>query len=85
MWLQLQDEEATESELDRREWKMQSADGVLHESGIKFHSQRMELYQAKQSTDQFGEKQSWLCIEVKMRDRALQEDRVKSFQEIKEL
>ena len=38
-----------QSELDRREWKMQSADRALHEMGIQLDSQMMmELYQANQ-------------------------------------
>ena len=41
-----------QSELDRREWKVQSAVRALHESGIQLHSQRMELHQANQLTDQ---------------------------------
>ena len=64
---------------------MQSADRALHGSGIQLHSQRMELYQANQSTDQPQKEKSWLCTDLEMRERALQEDRVKSYQEIQDL
>ena len=37
-----------QSELDRREWKMQNADRALYETGSQLQSQRMELYQANQ-------------------------------------
>ena len=53
---------------------------ALHESGIQLQSQRMELYQANQWTDQSQREKSWKCTELEMRDRALQEDRTKSFQ-----
>ena len=70
-----------QSELDRREWKMQSADAALHESSIQLHSWRMVLYQANQFTDHSKrEREEWLCTELDRRDRALQEDRKKSFQ-----
>ena len=32
---------------ERREWRMRNAEIVLHETGMQFQSQRMELYQAK--------------------------------------
>ena len=79
---------------DKTSWKMirkvrpgqmQSADRALHGSGIQLHSQRMELYQANQLTDQSQKEKSWLCTDLEMRERALQEDRVKSYQEIEDL
>ena len=45
----------------------------------------MELYQANQLTDQSQKEKSWLCTDLEMRKRALQEDRVKSYQEIEDL
>ena len=41
-----------QSELDRREWKMQNCDRALYDTGIQLQSQRMELDQANQLTDQ---------------------------------
>ena len=66
-----------QSELDREEAKMQCADS-------QHHSQRMELYRANQSYDRSQREKSRFCTELKMRDRALQEDRMKSFNEIEE-
>ena len=66
-----------QSELDRQEAKMQCADS-------QHHSQRMELHRANQSYDQSQREKSWLCTELEMRDRAFQEDRMKSFHEIEE-
>ena len=66
-----------QSELDRQEAKMQCADS-------QHHSQRMELYRANQSYDRSQREKSRFCTDVKMRDRALQEDRMKSFHEIEE-
>ena len=74
-----------QSELDRREWKMQSADRALHESGIQLQSQEMDLYQANQLTDQSRREKGWHCEESEMRNRAFQDDRVKSYQERLEL
>ena len=45
----------------------------------------MERYQANQLTDQSHREKSWLCTELEMRDRALQEDRVISEEETQEL
>ena len=58
---------------------------ALHESCIQLPSQRMELYQAEQLTDQFQRERSWLCTELDRREKALQEDRMKSLQEMHEL
>ena len=74
-----------QSELDRREWKMQSADRALHGSGFQLHSQRMELYQANQLTDQSQKEKSWLCTDLEMREGDPQEDRLKSYQELQDL
>ena len=49
------------SELDRREGRMRNADIALCETGMQRQSQRMELYQANQLTDQARREKSWLC------------------------
>ena len=36
-----------QSELDRREWKVQNPDIALCETGVQLQSQRLELHQAK--------------------------------------
>ena len=53
-----------QSELDRREWKMQGADRALHESGIQLHSQRMELYQVNLSYEQSQREKDWLLHRI---------------------
>ena len=58
---------------------------MFHESGIQLQSQGMDLYQANQLTDQSRRAKSWLCEESEMRNRAFQDDRVKSYQERQEL
>ena len=45
-------ERSKETELDRREWRMQNGDRDLHETGSQLQFQRMELYQANQLNDQ---------------------------------
>ena len=45
----------------------------------------MELYQANQLTGESQREKSWLCTKLDRGDRALQEDRMKSLQEIDEL
>ena len=59
-----------QSELDRREWKMQNADRALYDTGIQLQSQRMELDQANQLTDQTQREKSWLCDELEMRNES---------------
>ena len=71
--------------LDRRKWIMQNADIVLYEAGIQLRSQRMELYQANQVSDQAQREKSWLCEELDMRNRAFQEDRAKNSRAIDEI
>ena len=41
-----------QADLDRREWDRRNADIVLYESGMQLQSQRMELHQANQLSDQ---------------------------------
>ena len=47
---------------------MRNSDVALYETGMQFQSQRMELYQANQLTDQTRREKSWLCDEVEMRN-----------------
>ena len=58
---------------------MRNSDVALYETGMQFQSQRMELYQANQLTDQTRRD------EVEMKNRAFQENRARSCQEIEEL
>ena len=64
---------------------MRNSDVPLYETGMQFQSQRMELYQANQLTDQTRREKSWLCDEVEMKNRAFQENHARSCQEIEEL
>ena len=69
-----------QSELDIREWKMQNADRALYETGKELQSQRVELNQANQLTDQTRGEKSWLCDEIEMRNKAFREDRARRCQ-----
>ena len=73
-----------QSELDRQEAKVQCADRALHEWCIQLLSQRMELYRANQTYGQSQREKSRFCTELEMKNRALQEDRMKSLNEIDE-
>ena len=64
---------------------MQSVDRALSGCSFQFRSQRMELYQASNLTDQPHREKSWLCNALVMRRRALQEYRARSYQVIEEL
>ena len=64
---------------------MQNAHIALYETGIQLQSQRMELFQANQLSDQAQKEKSWLCEELDMRNRAFQEDRASDCQEIVQL
>ena len=64
---------------------MLNAEIALYETGIQLQSQRMELYHANQLTDQTRREKIWLCDELEMRNRALQEYRARICQEIKQL
>ena len=52
---------------------------------MQLHSQRIELYQANQLTDQTRREKSWFCDELEMRNKASQEDRARNCQESEEL
>ena len=74
-----------QSELDRRERKMQNADRALYDTGKQLQSQRMELYHANQLTDRTQRVKSWLCDGLEMINKAFQEDRARRCQVIEEL
>ena len=57
---------------------MRNADIALCETG-------MQPYQANRLTDRPRMEKSYLCDELEMRNRALQEDRARNCQEIEEL
>ena len=57
---------------------MRNSDVALYETGMQFQSQRMELYQANQLTDQTRRKKSWLCDEMEMKNRAFQENHARN-------
>ena len=73
-----------QSELDRREWKMQNADRALYDTGFQLQSQRMDLDQANQLTNQTQKEKSWLCDELDRRNKAFHADRSRSCQEIED-
>ena len=52
-----------QSTLDRREWTMPNAGKALYETGMQLQSQRMELHQANQLTDQTRREKSLLLDE----------------------
>ena len=58
---------------------------AFHDTGIQLQSQRMELDQANQLTDQTQREKSWLCEELEMRNKAFREDRARRCQGIEEL
>ena len=64
---------------------MRNADIALHETGMQLQSQRTELYQESQLTDQTRREKSWPSEELEMRNRSFQEDRARNCQEIEEL
>ena len=76
-----------QSELDRREWRMQNADVALDETNMQIQSQRIERYQANHSTDQNRREKSSLCDELQMRNSfsGISCYKLTNFQEILEL
>ena len=61
------------------------AQTALRESSLQIHSQRMELYQANQSSDHSRREKDWLYGDLEERERALPETRMKFLQEMEEL
>ena len=74
-----------QSVLDRSEWLMRNDDIALYETGMRPQSQRMELHQANQLTDQIRREKSWLCDELETRNRAFKEERARNSEEIEKL
>ena len=74
-----------QSELDKQELRVECAHRALHEASMQLHSQRKELHQANQLSDQSQREKSWSCTELDRRARVHQEDRMMSPQETKEL
>ena len=67
------------SELDIQELRVVTADGAP-----QFHSQRMDLYQTDQLIWVIPREKNWLSTEMDRRERVLQQDRMRNFQEIEE-
>ena len=63
-----------------REWRMRNTEVAFSETGMQLQSQKMELYQANQLTDQTRREKSWLCDEFATRNKAFQEDRARCCQ-----
>ena len=57
---------------------------ALYETGMQLQSERMELCQATQLTDQTRREKNWVCDELDMRNKAFQFDRARNWQEIEE-
>ena len=74
-----------QAEIDRKERERRNTDIALYESSRQLESQKMELYQANQLTDQAQREKSWLSGELVLRNRAFQEDCAVACQEIREL
>ena len=67
------------------EVRVESAGRALIESSLQVHSQRMELHQAKQSYDHSWREKGWLRTDLEDRERALQESRIRTLQDMEEL
>ena len=59
----------------RREWEMRHADITLYETSRHLESQRTELYQAAQLSDQAQREQSWVREKLDKRKKLVDEDR----------
>ena len=68
-----------------QELRVESADKAPRKSSLKIHSQRMELHQAIHSSDSSRREKDWLYTELQERERALQETRVRTLQEMEDL
>ena len=71
-----------QADLDRREWERLNADIALYETGMQLQSQRMDLYQANQLSDQTQREKSWLSEELEMRNKFVQQDSARDGQGI---
>ena len=55
--------------MNMQELRVESADGVLCESSLQIHSQRMEFYLANQSSDYSRREEDWLFAELEEREK----------------
>lgn len=74
-----------QSELDRREWKMQNTDIVATKLAFSSNPRGWNFIKRIKLTDQTQRDKSCLCNELKMRNRAFQEDSARNCEEIQEL
>ena len=72
------------SEMNMKEPRVAGAHTALRQTGQQIQSQRVGLYQATQSSDFSRRVKDWLCTELEENERALQEGRMRSLQEIEE-
>ena len=80
-----QDKSEAQYEMDRREREMRNTDIALDKTGRQLESQRVELYQENQLTDQAQREKSWLFGELGVTNGVFHEDRANDCQEIQEL
>ena len=73
------------SEMHVQDFLKKSADKALRESNRQVHCHRMELYQANQAYENSRREQILLQAELENRERAVQETRVSTHQEMEEL
>ena len=69
------------SEINLQEFRVESADRALHESGLQLHSQRNS---SKRISYHSRREKDWQCTELERRERVLQEDCVGNLQEMEE-
>ena len=70
------------SGLNMQELRVESADRALHEASLQLHSQRMELFQRNQLSHHSRREKERLCTQLEERERALQDTRIRTLQEI---
>ena len=58
---------------------------LWNQTDRQLESQRMELYQENQLTDEAQREKSWPCEELDIRNKASEEDRARDYQDIEEL
>ena len=67
-----------------QELEGESADMALRESNRQIHSQRMELCHTNHVHENSPREQAWLQADVDNRERAHQETRIKTLQDVEE-
>ena len=63
---------------------MESPDIALRELNRQFHSHRLEHHHTNQINENSRREQAWLQAELENRERALQETRIRTLQEMEE-